>query len=53
MSFILSFHRWAGIFHHFNESSRVCLGFLSISYYPYDVDEALDMFLEGGGNDED
>lgn len=46
MSFILTFHRFAGILWHFNCSSRVVLGWVSLTFFPYDVDEAIEFFVE-------
>ena len=46
MSFVLSFHQFAGIGWYHNDSARIVLGWVSFTIFPEDIEEAIEFFME-------
>lgn len=46
MSLAVSFGKWGGFYISKRSTWRVCLGWVAITYFPYDIDDILNELLE-------
>jgi len=46
MSIIFSIGKWGGVWLHWGHTKRLCLGWIALTFCPFDIDVILEMIVD-------